>query len=152
MADASMSVARTIAADLRLADECLEDARTLLERRSRNAAYLCSQAAEHLVRAIASSEGLHIERSAAHLIDTTIRRFPDENPDKAALLKVASLEAYATTYRYPSPTGRIAPGPAAEALRDKIDLLEEVLGALRAHFGVQPGSNDAAINIRPRRG
>ena len=151
MADASMSIPKTIAADMRLADECLQDARALLKRRSRNAAYLCSQAAEHLVRAVASSEGLHIERSKAHLIDTTIRRFPDDNLDKTAFLRISDLERYSTTYRYPSPTGRIPPSPAAEGLLDKLDFVEELLDTLLAHFGVLRGSDQPATSILPRR-
>ena len=151
MAAGSMSVHRTIAADLRLADECLQDPRVLFERRSRNAAYLCSQAAEHLVRAVASSEGVHIERSKAHLIDTTIRRFPDDNLDKVELLRISDLESFATTYGYPSATGRIAPAPAPEGLRDKLDLIEKLLDTLLAHFGVTRASDKPAARIFPRR-
>ena len=101
-----MSKARSLAADLKLAGECARDARTLPTIQSRNAAYLASQAAEHLVRAVATSEDLHIERRDAHQLDTTIRRLPDTNADKPALREVAFLEFYGTTYRYPTPSGR----------------------------------------------
>ena len=43
---------------------------------SRNAAYLASQAAEHVIRAIATSEDLHIERKDAHRLDVTVSRIP----------------------------------------------------------------------------
>lgn len=59
---------------------------------SRDAAYLASQAAEHLVRAVATSEDLHIKRKDAHQLDTTIRRLPDTNADKPGLREIALLE------------------------------------------------------------
>lgn len=61
-----MSKARSFAADLKLAAECARDARTLLAIQSRNGAYLASQAAEHLVRAVATSVDMPIKGRDAH--------------------------------------------------------------------------------------
>ena len=89
-----MSKIRTIASDLRLAVENVQDARLLLNIGSRNAAYLASQAAEHVIRAIAN-----IERKDAHRLDVTVARIPESNLDKPALQRLTFLEIYATTYR-----------------------------------------------------
>ncbi len=41
---------------------------------------------------------------------------PDENPLKPALRAIQNLGAYATTYRYPTGTGRIIAAPTAADL------------------------------------
>ena len=146
-----MSSLKTIAADLRLAAECLHDARLLSRHRSRNAPYLASQAAEHLVRAVATSERLHIERSKAHLIDTNARALPDANPDKKEFLDISALESYATTYRYPTAFGRIVPTPSADELGDKLDRIGALLDRLLQHFGVDAQGNEPALTAEPRR-
>ena len=151
MAGASMSPHKAIAADLRLAAECLRDAAILMERNSRNAPYLMSQAAEHMVRAVSTSEGLHIERSKAHLIDTNIRAFPDANLDKTDFLGISHLESYATTYRYPTAGGRIPSPPAPDELRLKLDGSQSLLKVLLQHYGVDLASDKPASNAEPRR-
>lgn len=82
MVAAWMIEAKTIANGLRLASGCLADARTLVQSGSRNAAYLAEQCLEQIVRSLATSEGLHIERHDAHQLDKVIRRFPDDHPEK----------------------------------------------------------------------
>ena len=146
-----MSAGKAIAADLRLAARCVKDARILAEEKSRNAAYLASQAAEHLVRAVSTSEGLHIERAKAHQIDTNVRSFPSDNVDKEAFLNISMLEVYATTYRYPTTAGRIIPAPAWDQLKEKLDRIEELLTLLFKHFGVDPAGDEPASSVRPRR-
>lgn len=102
---------RTIANALRLANGCVADAATLWAAGSRNAAYLGEQALEQVVRALATSEKIHIERHDAHQLDKIVRRFPDEHSEKAALKSLVWLEAYATTFRYASPSGKIPKSP-----------------------------------------
>lgn len=72
------SRARIIASHLRIAAQNLQDGELLQERGSRNAAYLLEQAAEHLMRAIATSENIHISRADAHQLDKIVRQIPNE--------------------------------------------------------------------------
>lgn len=146
-----MSDAQTIASHIRLAGECICDAEALLATGSRNAAYLTSQAAEHALRAVATSEELHIERRDAHQLDTIVRRLPDANIDKPALAGLAYLEAYATTYRYPTATGRIPVMPDLGRIRTSILELDRLLDALRGHHGVEQAGTAAASVTAPRR-
>lgn len=74
---------------------------------SRNAAYLCEQAAEKVTKALLTSEGIHAERPISHRLDLLIDLLPDENPFKATLRPLELLTAYATAFRYPTPGGRI---------------------------------------------
>ena len=145
-----MSSGRSLAADLALARDCIRDARILLPIGSRNAAYLASQAAEHLVRLVARTEALHIERKDAHQLDTTIRRLPDDNPDKAALSEIAFLEAYATAYRYPTPAGRSPASPSQERVEQALGCLDRILADLLVHHAVDEASGQA-FRLDPRR-
>lgn len=132
-----MSVeARTIANALRLAKGCIEDARNLSNSGSRNAAYLAEQALEQLIRALATSENMHIERHDAHQLDKLVRRFPDDHSEKMALNGLTWLEAYATTFRYTTPSGQIPKTPDAARLRSAIDAIEGLIGRAADHFGV----------------
>ena len=84
-----MADAHTIANSLRLAKGCATDAAILADQGSRNAAYLAEQALEQAIRAVATSEGMHIERADAHQLDKVVRRFPADNPAKSALASLA---------------------------------------------------------------
>lgn len=63
-----MSVELVIAGYVRIAKQDLDGARVLNSAANRNAAYLCEQAAEKLIRAVLTSEGIHagVRRSGAH--------------------------------------------------------------------------------------
>lgn len=134
-----MSDHRTIASALRLANGCIRDARLLAESGSRNAAYLSEQAIEQVVRALATSEAIHIERHDAHQLDKIVRRFPDDHAEKTALKSVVWLEAYATTFRYTMPSGQIPRAPDEAKLRDAIDDISNLISRVAEHFGIDLG-------------
>ena len=94
-----MSVERTIANFLRIAEEDLQGARLLAGARNRNAAYLAQQAAEKVLRAVLTSEGTHA--GVRHDLREMVAMVPDGNPTKALLRATVGLAAFATAYRYP---------------------------------------------------
>ena len=94
-----MSVERTIANFLRIAEEDLKGARLLAGARNRNAAYLAQQAAEKVLRAVLTSEGTHA--GVRHDLREMVAMVPDGNPTKALLRATVGLAAFATAYRYP---------------------------------------------------
>lgn len=128
---------KTIANALRLAAGCAGDARLLHETGSRNAAYLAEQSLEQVTRAIATSEAIHIERSDAHQLDKFVRRLPDVHPEKSALHALSWLEAYATAYRYTSPSGAIPKAPDSARLDAAIDDILSLIDRVSAHFQVE---------------
>lgn len=128
--------AKTIANALRLADGCIRDAKLLTASGSRNAAYLAEQALEQVIRAFATSEGMHIERSDAHQLDKVTRRFPDAHPEKRALASLVWLEAYATTFRYTMPSGQIPRAPDLQKLSTTIDAVAALISRAANHFEV----------------
>lgn len=144
--------ARTVANALRLADGCANDARMLLNSGSRNAAYLAEQALEQIIRALATSEGLHIERQDAHQLDKVVRRFPDEHPEKTVLNGLVWLEAYATTFRYTTPSGQIPKTPDASRLDQAIDGIANLIKRTADHFQTELKGDRPAGVVTPMRG
>lgn len=147
-----MSAEKLIAAHLRLASDDLREARVLAGIKGRNAPYLAEQAVEQLVLAIAQSEGIHYQRSKHHLLDQMITALPESNSFKVSLQKVAWLEAYATSYRYPKPSGRLPKVPSELAVDEALDRAETMLAMLIEHFGVDVASADQpAVRSDPPR-
>ncbi|TPK38137.1 HEPN domain-containing protein [Mesorhizobium sp. B2-5-3] len=139
-----MSDQWTIASALRLANGCMSDTRILVATGSRNAAYLSQQAVEQIIRALATSEAIHIERHDAHQLDKILRRFPDDHAEKTALGSLVWLEAYATTFRYTLPSGQIPRAPDREKLQKAIDDIAALISRAAGHFKV-----DLADDAKP---
>jgi HEPN domain-containing protein len=131
-----MADALTIANAIRLAKGCARDAALLTQQGSRNAAYLAEQALEQVVRAIATSEGLHIERADAHQLDKVVRRFPDDQIEKKMIESLTWLEAYATTFRYTLPSGRLPTSPDATKLASAVEAIDALIDRVASAFGV----------------
>lgn len=140
-----------IASFLRIACEDLRDARVLAAHDSRNAIYLCEQAAEKVIRAVIAAEGKHagIRHSLRQMIDDHV---PNENPVRASLIEIAVLEFYATAYRYPTPEGRIPTPPVGEKFAELANKVEAVLREVASRFGVDFSRNQVpASDPRPIR-
>ena len=104
-----MSVPRRIAAFLDLAAQDVDAARTLAATNNRYAAYHCQQAAEKLIKAVLLHRG--IESGTEHRLDVLVDDLPDSDPWKSRLRPLETYSPYATTYRYPTPGGRIVAAP-----------------------------------------
>lgn len=101
-----MSAELLIANLLRVAAEDLEGARLLASKNNRNAIYLCEQAAEKLIRAVVTSEG--VRAGIKHDLSQMVDLVPEANPLRPALRSIEHLAAYATAYRYPTSLASIA--------------------------------------------
>jgi HEPN domain-containing protein len=125
-----MSVPRRIAAFLDLADADVEAARALAAAKNRYAAYHCQQAAEKLIKAVLLHRGK--EAGTEHRLDVLVDELPDSDPWKARLRPLEVYLPYATTYRYPTPGGRIVAAPdPAQVSADASDI-EVLIKAARA--------------------
>ena len=106
---------RVIAAYLDDVDLELDAARRLVEDPpNRFAAFHLQQAAEKLVKAVRLSRGFRV--TADHNIEVLVDELPHDDPWRAKLRVLEPLSSYATTYRYPSPTGKRKGGPSNEEL------------------------------------
>jgi HEPN domain-containing protein len=126
--------AEVIAGMLRIASQDLEGARLLNQAGNRNAAYLSEQAAEKVIRAVLTSEG--IQAGIRHELPDMVDKVPDENPVKPALRAIEHLTAYATAFRYPSPRGRVRPPPTTAVLDVDIAKIDAAMSAVVTAFQV----------------
>jgi HEPN domain-containing protein len=144
-----VSAERVIANLLRIAREDLDGARLLNARANRNSIYLCEQAAEKLIRAVLTSEKIHA--GTRHQLDEMVSLVPDENPIKPRLRQLQHLSAYATSYRYTTPTGRIPSDPPVTEVEATASNIETTLVEVARRFGValdavdQPAANSSPI-------
>jgi HEPN domain-containing protein len=126
---------------LRIAREDLEGARTLAALGNRNAAYLCEQAAEKVIRAVLTAEGKHA--GIKHQLDAMVDQVADVNPLKPALREIEELTVYATAYRYPTPAGRIPDAPHGDELAALVQKVDAALHEVARRFGVDLGKQGA---------
>ncbi len=117
-----------------IAQEDLDGAKALAKTNNRNAGYLCEQVAEKVLRAVLTSEGKHA--GIGHHLDDMVSMLPDGNPLKPMLRRVEELAAFATTYRYPSPAGRMKPPPTPTKLAQYLFDVEACLLEASKRFGV----------------
>ena len=129
-----MSADLLIANLLRIASTDLNDATLLAKTGSRNAAYLCEQAAEKVIRAVLTSEGKR--GGIQHKLDEMVDQVPDENPLKPGLRELEQLAAYATAYRYPASSGRIPNAPPGGELEELLEKVQAALSEAASRFGV----------------
>ena len=135
-----MSAERVIANTLRLAQADLDAAKLLHAGKNRYAIYHCEQAAEKIIKAVLTSEGVHA--NIKHLLDEMVKQVPDANPLKPLLKQIEHLAAYATTYRYASPSGNIKPAPDDATLLADVARLQAALSATATAFGVDLTKQD----------
>jgi HEPN domain-containing protein len=126
---------------LRIASQDLDGARLLNQAANRNAAYLCEQAAEKVIRAVLTSEGL--QAGIRHELPDMVDKIPNENPLKPVLRALEHLAAYATAFRYPSPRGRVRSPPTAAELGADIEKIGAALSVAIAWFQVDLAKPDA---------
>lgn len=144
-----MNTEKVIAGFLRVAAEDLLGARALAKISNRNAIYLCSQAAEKVIRAVLTSEGIHA--GIGHQLDRMVESVPGENPVKQMLRDIQELGIYATSYRYPTTVGRIKPAPGYDEFEKIANKVEAALQELIKRFDVDIDSTDGAGKAHPIR-
>ncbi len=142
-----MNTEKVIAGFLRVAAEDLQGARALAKIPNRNAIYLCSQAAEKVIRAVLTSEGIHA--GISHQLDRMVESVPDDNPVKQMLREIQGLGIYATSYRYPTTVGRIKQAPNNAEFEDYADKVETAMQEVAKRLDVDMSRAAPAGNANP---
>lgn len=96
---------------------------------NRLAAYHLQQAAEKLIKAVLVHRKIH--PGLEHRIDVLVGMLNPSDPWQPLLDSLDRFTPYATTYRYPSPTGRLKPGPNTANVLAEADELEALLDRAR---------------------
>lgn len=109
-----MAKATKIASHVRIALADLVSAKKL-GFDDRNSAQLLFYAAENLLMATMTSEGIDLgeirKKIGNHQLDRMIDQLPSDCIVKKKFEDVIELTAYATTFRYPTPSGNIPDAP-----------------------------------------
>ena len=111
-----------------IARDELGAAASLLPRQPRQAAFFLQQAAEKLLKAVLTAEGLPFPRS--HQLGALAALLPGDHPWRADLAALDRLTAYATVLRYPLPDGRPPPPPDSSDLAGLAREVAVLLGEL----------------------
>lgn len=131
--------ARLIGSHLKMASDHLLNVKTLTPS-ARAAPTLMFYAAENLLMAVFTSEGLDAgaarRKHGNHQLDRMLDELPKECAVVALFEPVIELVAYATTYRYPSPTGKIPAPPSEATAQGYFEALVSLLDACAKHFQV----------------
>lgn len=148
-----MSADLHIANALRLAHEDIEAARALSAIGNRNDAYHVQQAAEKILIALLTSEGIRADRRDAHRLDVLQGLLPDANPFKQRFSSVLFLTIYATTYRYPKDAGRLPAKADRAELAAAMETVVQILNEVVSYFGVVLTDSDRipATSSKPPR-
>jgi HEPN domain-containing protein len=130
--------AKLIVSYFQLAEEGLKTANILLQAdQFRDATYFAQQVTERIARALLTHAGRAF--GTAHNLGQMAETLPEDHPFKSRIKALDELSTAATKFRYPSPTGRLAIPPSAEALRKTLDEIEVLLRDAKAHAsGPQP--------------
>lgn len=134
-----MSKANTIGSSVWLAHNAFQDA-AKVGPNSRNCSNYLVYAVENLIIAVWESE--NIDRSSArrqtgnHQIDRMIDLLPDLCTARGTLQPLGVLTAYATTFRYASPSGRIPKAPAVTTVQGWLDQTQIAIDMFARHFQV----------------
>jgi hypothetical protein len=138
-----------------MASHYLRDARTLKAAGSRTSSYCLFIAAETtLLAALASEDVSGSTRHIQHQLGAMTDLLPDENPAKPAFRQVEGLTAYATTFRYTTPSGRIPPEMNDGDFVEDSQQVDTLIAAHAKWFRVRNldiKEQDIAGNIRPMR-
>jgi HEPN domain-containing protein len=119
-------------------------------------AYHAQQAVEKAVLTLLTAEDINANtRSIGHRLDALLDLLPSENPFKSVLGTHEYLQAYATTFRYPKPSGRVnrlTKSDFARVDQSTADL-RDIVKEIADHFVVDLDfdSDRPADNIEPPR-
>ncbi|HWO17611.1 MAG TPA: hypothetical protein VNO30_02505 [Kofleriaceae bacterium] len=83
-----------------------------------------------MVKAVRLHRGLFA--TADHNILALVDELPSDDAWRAKLSALGVLSAYATTFRYPSPTGKRKPGLSGKEVLEWIERIDALIVDLRA--------------------
>lgn len=122
-----------VAAFLQIAGEELGASGALVKSHPRQAAYLAQQAVEKVARAVLAHEGIPFGTS--HNIGQMAAALPAGHPWRPKLAAFDRLSPASTSFRYPTPGGRLAQPPPPAELRRELEQIERLLEEARRAFG-----------------
>ncbi|MDX2222962.1 MAG: HEPN domain-containing protein [Rhodospirillaceae bacterium] len=119
-------MSRKVAAYLALAREDLAASRTLALNFPRHAAFNVEQAAEKIIKAVLTKEGI-VFGAGHHQLARLVGALPLDHPWRADLMSLDKHSPAATALRYPTPGGIVPPNPDIAQITADIAEIELLL-------------------------
>lgn len=150
-----MSKAKTIGSSIWLANNIFQDAEKI-GADSRNCPNYLVYSVENLIIAIWESEGISPSvarrQTGNHQLDRMIDLLPDVCAAKPLLSPLSGLTAYATTFRYASPSGKIPKAADVNVVQEWLHQAQAVIEVCARHFQVDVSIEDpVAGHVGPLR-
>jgi HEPN domain-containing protein len=122
-------VKEAAASFIALAKEDLAVARKLLADHPRHSAFAIEQAAEKLLKAVLTTEGI-VFSASHHQLGRLAELLPAEHLWRADLMAFDSYTSYATATRYPRPGGGMPQVPSREVLEAGMKEVASLVGEI----------------------
>jgi HEPN domain-containing protein len=122
-------VKEAAASFIALAKEDLAVARKLLADHPRHSAFAIEQAAEKLLKAVLTTEGI-VFSASHHQLGRLAELLPAEHLWRADLMAFDSYTSYATATRYPRPGGGMPQVPSREILEAGMKEVASLVGEI----------------------
>jgi HEPN domain-containing protein len=118
-----------VASFIALAKEDLAVARRLLAIHPRHSAFALEQAAEKLLKAVLTTEGISFS-AGYHQLGRLADLLPAEHLWRADLMAFDSYTSFATATRYPKPGGGMPEDPPSEMLEAGLKEVSSLVGEI----------------------
>ncbi len=142
----------TLASHLRNANDRLADYDDAVKAERRTAASHLFYAAEAIILAVLLSKRENLPRGQHHQLEPAAALVPDSNPIKPLLLAITDLTQYATTFRYPTPGGRLKTAVPSKLAESAVAVRAAFHHAVKGfRVDVASGSEVPAQSIAPLR-
>jgi len=122
-------VKEAAASFIALAKEDLAVARKLLSAHPRHSAFAIEQAAEKLLKAVLTTEGV-VFSAGHHQLGRLAELLPAEHIWRADLMAFDRYTSFATATRYPTPGGGMPRTPAREILESGLKEVASLVGEI----------------------
>ena len=133
-------MSRHVASYIALAKEDLAVARELFAGHPRHAAFHIEQAAEKLLKAVLTAEGIRFPTSH-HQLGALAALLPADHLWRADLMAFDDFTAYATALRYPKPGGGLPDDPGDAELQAGWAEVAALVGEIEDWCGERRGDN-----------
>ncbi|HYI70404.1 MAG TPA: HEPN domain-containing protein [Skermanella sp.] len=124
-----MTAERKVVSFIKIAREDLVVATKLMDQHPRHCAFNIEQAAEKLLKAVLTVEGIHFS-SSHHQLGTLAQLLPPDHVWRADLMAFDEFTSYATQFRYPTPGGGMPSEPEdadlERGLKEVLALVDEI--------------------------
>lgn len=124
---------------LEAADEDRVAAELVIDSVPRVAAFHTQQAVEKMAKGLLTAKNVDFSKlSNKHSLASLVQLLPSDNEFREDFAKLTYLEAFATTFRYPTPSGKLKPVSDIPGLKTALASIKTLLVDIRVFCDGKP--------------